>query len=97
MRRQFAKLPLSPVFVASVAVAWIAAASGARAQDCAHMPGPARTDCFIGQSRILGQQSDIAASSARVRASAERLRAVTGGTYVPERHRAKPKHKVRRD
>jgi hypothetical protein len=97
MRRQFAKLLLPQIFAAAVAVAGIAAASGARAQDCALMSGPARTDCFAGRARILGQQSDIAAGSARLRTSAERLRAVTGGSYVPKRYRAKPKHKVHRD
>jgi hypothetical protein len=97
MRCQFVKVLLPRIFAASVAVAWIAAASGARAQDCELMLGPARTDCFAGRARILGQQSDIAAGSARLRTSAERLRAVTGGSYVPKRYRAKSKRKARLD
>jgi len=70
---------------------------GARAQDCERLSGPARTDCDVGRARIFGTQSDIAAGQARVRASAERLRAVTGGTYDPAQRKTKARHKVRRN
>jgi hypothetical protein len=78
-----------------VAAAALAAAGRARAQDCESMSGPMRTDCFIGRSRISGQQSEIAGSAARLRTSQERLRAVTGGSYVPKPRKAKSHHKVR--
>jgi len=39
--------------------------------DCAAVPtGPARTDCYIGQSRIYQGQSDVAAGNARVQSDA---------------------------
>ena len=103
MRRVLAKPPvLKPAFSKSVlvliccapfaVVCCLAAPKEARAQDCESMLGPARTDCFIGRSRIYGQQSGIAASSARVRTGEEYLRAVTGGTYRPKPHKkSKPK------
>jgi hypothetical protein len=47
--------------------------------DCDAAPaGPARTDCFIGQSRIYQGQSDVAAGNARVQSDAARLQQVTG-------------------
>jgi hypothetical protein len=47
--------------------------------DCDAVPaGPARTDCYIGLSRIYRGQSDVAASSARVQSDAARLQQVTG-------------------
>jgi len=51
----------------------------ARAQNCAAIPaGPARTDCYIGLSRIYQGQSDVAAGEARVKSDAARYRQVTG-------------------
>ncbi|SRR6266480_2534042 len=47
--------------------------------DCAAIPaGPARTDCYIGQSRIYQGQSDVAAGKARVQTDAARYQQVTG-------------------
>jgi hypothetical protein len=88
---------LGSFVLASVALVGLAMAEDARAQDCERVSGPARTDCFIGRARIGGQQSDIAVSAARLRTSAERLRAVTGGSFEPKRHRAKSKRKGRID
>ena len=82
MRRSLVKLFL-PVCLGSAAVAGLVPAREARGQDCANPSAPARTDCYLGRSRILGEQSGIAAGSARLRTSAERLRAVTGGSYDP--------------
>jgi hypothetical protein len=47
--------------------------------DCNAVPaGPARTDCYISQSRIYQGQSDVAAGKARVQTDAARLQQVTG-------------------
>ncbi|MGC2317948.1 MAG: hypothetical protein WA615_15870 [Bradyrhizobium sp.] len=47
--------------------------------DCGAIPaGPARTDCYIGLSRIHGGQSGIAAGTARVQSDAARHQQVTG-------------------
>jgi hypothetical protein len=83
------------ICLAAVAVIGLAVAGEVRAQNCERLSGAARTDCFIGRARIGGAQSDIAAGQARVRTSAERLRAVTGGTFEPRRPRAKSKHRAR--
>jgi hypothetical protein len=91
-----AKLMMRSICLASVAVIGLAVAGEARAQNCAKMSGPARTDCFIGRARIGGAQSDIAAGEARVRTSAERLRAVTGGSFEPRRLKVKSKHRAGR-
>ncbi len=58
--------------------------------DCNAVPaGPARTDCYIGQSRVYQGQSDVAAGNARVQSDAARLQQVTG-----TRSRSKaPKHR----
>ena len=58
--------------------------------DCNAVPaGPARTDCYIGQSRIYQGQSDVAAGKARVQSDAARYQQVTG-----TRSRSKaPKHR----
>ena len=40
--------------------------------------GPARTDCYIGLSRIYQGQSDVAAGKARVQSDAARYRRTTG-------------------
>jgi hypothetical protein len=93
LKRPFSKPVLVLICCAPIAVGCFAPANEARAQDCESMSGPARTDCFIGRSRIYGQQSGIAASSARVRTGEEYLRAVTGGTYQPK-PRKKPKPKL---
>ncbi len=83
---------LALICCASIAVMCVDAAKESRAQDCESMSGPARTDCFIGRSRIYGQQSGIAASAARVRTGEAYLRAVTGG--APKPHKVKPKPKL---
>jgi hypothetical protein len=85
---------LALICCASIAVVCVDAAKEARAQDCESMSGPARTDCFIGRSRIYGQQSGIAASAARVRTGEAYLRAVTGGGVAPKPHKVKPKPKL---
>jgi hypothetical protein len=47
--------------------------------DCDAVPaGPARTDCYIGLSRIHGGQSGIAAGTARVQSDAARHQQLTG-------------------
>ena len=52
--------------------------------DCDGVPaGPARTDCYIGLSRVYRGQSDIAAGKARVQSDAPRLQQVTGTTGRP--------------
>ena len=51
----------------------------AGAQNCEAIPaGPARTDCYIGLSRISQGQSAIAAGSARTQSDAARYQQVTG-------------------
>jgi hypothetical protein len=62
-----------------VAIVLASLPDAARAQNCEAIPaGPARTDCYIGLSRIYQGQSDIAAGKARVRSDAARYRQVTG-------------------
>jgi hypothetical protein len=61
------------------------------APNCETMPaGPARTDCYIGMSRLYQGQSDLAAGKARVRSDAARYRQVTGKAQFhsrEQRHR----------
>jgi hypothetical protein len=62
----------------------------ASAQSCETVPGgPARTDCFIGLSRIYHGQSDVAASKARVQSDRARYRQIaeTGGPKHKPHHR----------
>jgi hypothetical protein len=94
MSSPLVKLMVGSIGLASVAVIGLAVAGEARAQSCERLSGAARTDCFIGRARIGGEQSDIAAGQARVRTSAERLRAVTGGSFEPKRSRAKSNHRI---
>ena len=83
--------------VAGAALAWTLAGSPdvATAQvDCEAIPaGPARTDCYIGLSRLFGQKSGIAAGVAKQQADAARLRQVTG---AGARKTKKTRKKVRR-
>jgi hypothetical protein len=54
-------------------------APGIAQVDCEAIPaGPARTDCYIGLSRIQRQESEIAAGVARQQSDAAKLRQVTG-------------------
>jgi hypothetical protein len=92
MHRSLARL--FPVCVGVAVITGLAPVKEARGQDCASLSGPARTDCYLGRSRVLGEQSGIAASSARLRTSAERLRAVTGGSYDPLQPRANKAHRA---
>ncbi len=47
--------------------------------DCNAVPaGPARTDCFLGLSRVYQGQSGVAAGKARMQSDAARYRQVTG-------------------
>ena len=58
----------------------------ADAQNCATIPaGPARTDCYIGLSRISQGQSHVAAGTARAQSDAARYEQVTG--KVPKQTR----------
>jgi hypothetical protein len=90
------KLMMRSIYLAAFAVIGLAVAGETRAQNCERLSGAARTDCFIGRARIGRAQSDIAAGEARVRTSAERLRAVTGGSFEPRLSRAKAKQRARR-
>jgi hypothetical protein len=79
---------------AIVAAMWLAGIPVlASAQDnCQTMPaGPARTDCYIGLSRIHGAQSDVAAGKARVQSDAARYRQVTGTGIRPKASRHQKK------
>jgi hypothetical protein len=72
-------------------VALVASSLGvAKAQvDCGTIPaGPARTDCYIGLSRINQQKSDIAASTARQQTDSATYRQLTGSRRKTKRHRA---------
>jgi hypothetical protein len=83
---------LALIYLAPVAIVLLGT-EGAIGQDCKSMSDPARTDCFIGQTRIYGQKSEIAGRTDRVRISQERLRSVTGGVYVPKPRKAKSHHR----
>jgi hypothetical protein len=59
--------------------------------DCEAMPaGPARTDCYIGLSRIYRQKSDIAAGIARQQSDRAIYRQVTGTQPRTKRRRVDP-------
>jgi hypothetical protein len=54
--------------------------------DCSAVPaGPARTDCYIGLSRIYQGQSDVAAGDARVQSDTARYRQSTGADHPKHR------------
>jgi hypothetical protein len=58
--------------------------------DCDTMPpGPTRTDCYVGLSRLSRGQSDVAAGRARVQSDAARYRQITGTA----RPKQKPHHR----
>ncbi len=58
--------------------------------DCDTMrPGPARTDCYVGLSRLSRGQSDLAAGQARVQSDAARYRRITGTAHPKQ----KPHHR----
>ena len=66
------------VSVVAVLLATLPGAVSAQV-DCNAIPaGPARTDCYIGQSRIYQGQSAVAAGKARVQTDAARYQQVTG-------------------
>jgi hypothetical protein len=70
-----------------VAISLVGFPGGASAQNCEAVPaGPARTDCYIGLSRIHQGRSDIAAGKGRVQSDAARYRQITG-TDHPKRRR----------
>jgi hypothetical protein len=59
-------------------------------ESCQAVPaGPARTDCYIGLSRVYRGQSDVAAGKAHVQSDAARYQQVTG---IRKRSKA-PKHR----
>jgi hypothetical protein len=66
--------------IAGVAILLACLPHVARAQvNCEAIPvGPARTDCYIGLSRVYQGQSDAAAGKARVQSDIARHRQVTG-------------------
>ena len=65
----------------------------ADAQNCATIPaGPARTDCYIGLSRISQGQSNVAAASARAQSDAARYEQVTGKAPKHARKRLRGDH-----
>jgi len=53
-------------------------------------PGPQRTDCYIGLSRINRQKSEISAHVARQQAETAIYRQVTGKRPNKKRRRAMP-------
>jgi hypothetical protein len=66
---------------AIVAGVWLAKSSdlASAKENCQAMSaGPARTDCYIGLSRIHGVQSDVAAGTGRLQSDAARYRQLTG-------------------
>jgi hypothetical protein len=76
------------------ALAAVITAGDVWARDCNTMTGPARTDCFIVQTRLHGYQSAIAAGVARQRADEGLLRAATGTSRAPKARRAKPRKRA---
>ena len=87
----------SVTFIATAAVAGaallvlVAGSIGvATAQvNCDTIPaGPARTDCYIGLSRISSQKSEIAASTAQRHTDSSTYQQVTGRRPKPKRHHA---------
>jgi hypothetical protein len=64
----------------SAALLAVVVGESATAQvDCTAIPaGPARTDCYIGLSRIYRQKSEIAAGTARLQSDRAIYRRVTG-------------------
>jgi len=59
--------------------------------NCAAIPaGPDRTDCYIVQSRINRQKSELAATIARQQADAATYRQVTGKRPKKKSNRAAP-------
>jgi hypothetical protein len=76
-----------------VAMLLVSFPTAASAQNCqALAAGPARTDCYIGLSRLYQGQSDVAAAKARVQSSAARYRQVTGTSRseAPQHRRKTP-------
>jgi hypothetical protein len=49
-------------------------------------PGPRRTDCYVGLSRINRQKSEISAGVAQQQAETAIYRKVTGKRFRRERH-----------
>jgi hypothetical protein len=81
-------------------VLWTISASEpdfARAQThCETIPaGPARTDCYIGLSRIFREKSNIAAGTAQQQADAAKLRQVTGTSVRKVKKKARHKRPAR--
>jgi hypothetical protein len=59
--------------------------------NCGTLPaGPARTDCYIGLSRINRQKSEISAGVAQQQAETAIYRKVTGNRPNKKRRRAVP-------
>jgi hypothetical protein len=63
---------------------------------CETIPaGPARTDCYIGLSRISGQKSNIAAGTAQQQADAAKFRQITGTNASKIKKKARRKRPAR--
>jgi hypothetical protein len=88
-QREFVRLLGGAVLLASVA----SAKGVLKAQvDCETIPeGPARTDCYIGLSRINRQKSEIAAGAAQQQTDRAIYRQLTGRRPNTKwHHRAAP-------
>src|SRR4051794_7432714 len=91
-RRKDARGRMTHWTAGTVAISLASVSSVASAQNCETIPaGPARTDCYIGQSRIYQGQSNVAAGKARVQTGAARYQQVTGtrSRSKPSKHRRK--------
>ena len=66
-------------WIATVAIMLAIIPDAEGAQNCETIPaGPARTDCYIGMSRLYQGRSDLAAGKARVQSGAARYQQVIG-------------------
>jgi hypothetical protein len=72
----------------SVSDVIVSANSGANWYNCGAIPaGPARTDCYIGLSRVNEQKSEIAVSTARQQTNSATYQQLTGSRPKTKRHR----------
>jgi len=79
---------LAALFGGAALSAFVAGSTGvAEAQvNCETIPaGPARTDCYIGLSRINRQKSEIAAGAAQQQTDSAIYRQITGRRPKPKR------------
>jgi hypothetical protein len=84
--------PVRHVAVAIIALSFVIAAGGvATAQmNCEAIPaGPARTDCYIGLSRIGAGNAAIAGTKSKLQSEGATLQQVTGQPVKPKPPRKK--------